>query len=391
MTTDMAALYEKRLNRYLTAMDLGKPDKVPMRLMLDAFMAKYAGYTLQEVYYDPQKNIDALGKTAQDFDIDVIGAYTSIWWAALHDSIGADYYEFAGYKLEENRQFQYFEDEYMKADEYDLFIENPTEYIMNHILPRLCTEFDEPGSYRSNIALVKGAAALFNYLGQLGQAGAMYKEKYGLPLGSTGIAKAPFDTLGDVPRSLKGIMMDMHNQPDKLEAALETIVPHNIFYGMATAQGDTTFPLFMPLHRGSYPFLSPRNWDKFYWPTLKKVVEELWKLGKRTWFYAEGNWTPYLEKIAELPEKSIVFHCDLTEIEEAHKVLKGKFCISGNVPNTLLSYGKPAEVSDYVKMIIDKYAADGGFLIDTAGVLFADAKVENVRALVDTVNKYGVY
>ena len=42
-------------------------------------------------------------------------------------------------------------------------------------------------------------------------------------------------------------------------------------------------------------------------------------------------------------------------------------------------------------MIIDKYAADGGFLIDTAGVLFADAKVENVRALVDTVNKYGVY
>ena len=42
MTTDPATLYKQRLTRYQTAMDVGKPDKVPMRLMLDAFMAKYA-------------------------------------------------------------------------------------------------------------------------------------------------------------------------------------------------------------------------------------------------------------------------------------------------------------------------------------------------------------
>lgn len=391
MSTEIAKLYEKRISRYQAAMNVEKPDKVPMRLMLDAFMAKYAGYTLQEVYYDVDKNIDAIRKVAADFDIDVVGSNTSVWWAALHDAVGGDYYEFAGYKLEKNRQFHYIEGEYMKEDEYDAFLENPTEFIFSTILPRLNSELKHDGSYRANLALVKGAMGLMNYLGKLGQATAAYKNELGLPLGHSGFYKAPFDTLGDVPRSLKGIMMDLYMQPDKVLAALDAIVPHNIFYGLATAQGDTVFPAFMPLHRGAYPFLNPRQWDKFYWPTLKKVIEGMWAVGKRTWFYAEGDWTPYLEKIAELPDKSIVFHCDLTDIEKAYKVLGGRFCLSGNVPNTLLAYGKPEEVSDYVKRLIDKYARDGGFLVDSAGVIQSDAKTENIRALIDTVNTYGVY
>ena len=32
-------------------------------------------------------------------------------------------------------------------------------------------------------------------------------------------------------------MMDMHLCPDKLLAALDVLVDHNIYYGMATAEG----------------------------------------------------------------------------------------------------------------------------------------------------------
>jgi len=207
----------------------------------------------------------------------------------------------------------------------------------------------------------------------------------------TGMTKAPFDTLGDVLRGLNGIMMDIHLRPDKVLAATEVLVEHNIYYAMATSQGDTQFPAFMPLHRGSYPFLNPEQWDKFYWPTLKKVIEGLWARGKRTLFYAEGNWTPYLERIAELPDKSIVFHVDTTDMAKAKKVLGGRFCLSGNVPNTLLAYGKPEEVRDYCKKLIDEYAADGGFIIDAGGVIQADAKEENIRALIEAAREYGVY
>jgi uroporphyrinogen-III decarboxylase len=391
MSSQMEKAYQERLNRYVTALNVGKPDKVPIRLQISEFSAKYAGFTLQEIYYDAEKNIAAATKLIQDFDMDTCPGAPNLWWAPLHDAVGAKYLKFAGRDLEENRQFQYVEEEYMKPEDYDAFIADPTKWIMDCLLPRIHEEFAEPGSFRANMALVKGAAAMVMDTGAKAQAAQMWREQYGYPTSIAGMHKAPFDTLGDVLRALRGIMIDLRKRPDKVLAALDVLVDHNIFYGMATNGGNTTLPNFLPLHRGAYPFLNEKQWDTFYWPTLKKVIEGLWEKGIRTMFYAEGNWTPYLEKIAELPDKSIVFHVDQTDIDKAHKILGGRFCISGNVPNTLLSYGKPEEVSDYCKRLIDNYAADGGFIMDAAGVIQYDAKVENIRALVETTREYGVY
>ncbi|ATW25044.1 uroporphyrinogen decarboxylase family protein [Candidatus Formimonas warabiya] len=388
---DKEKIYQEKLNRYITAMELGKPDKVPIRLFLSEFQAKYAGYTLQEVYYQLDKNYASVNKVLEDFDLDAQVTAPSLWWASLHDATGAKYLKFAGKELEENKQFQFLEDQYMKAEDYDEFIANPTQWILNTFLPRLHQEFAVPGSFEANLALIKGAFAFATMLGQNAQAGSVWVKEYATPPAIGGMSKAPFDTLGDTLRGLHGIMMDMHKCPEKLLAALDVLVAHNVYYGMATAAGDTQFPLFMPLHRGSFPFLNPKQWDTFYWPTLKKVIETLWSYGKRTLFYAEGNWTPYLERFAELPEKSIVFHIDMTDMYQAKKILGGKFCLSGNVPNTLLAYGKPSEVRDYCKKLIDELAGDGGFIMDAGGVIQWDAKEENIRALIETTREYGVY
>lgn len=387
--SDKEKLYQERLNRFVTAMDVGKPDKVPIRLNLSEFLAKYAGYTLQEVYYQMDKNIACSNKFLEDFDVDTVVGPPSLWMGGIHDATGARYLKFAGRELEPDKQFQFNEADYMKADDYDDFIANPTKWLLTTYFPRIHKEFEDP--YRAQLSLIKGAAGMAMNQGMLAEAGERWAKEYGTPMSQTGMTKAPFDTLGDTLRGLTGIMMDMHMCPDKLLAAMDVLVDHNIYYGMATAGGDTTLPLFMPLHRGSYPFLNPKQWDKFYWPSLKKVIEGLWAQGKRTLFYAEGNWTPYLEKIAELPDKSIVFHVDMTDLKKAKKILGGRFCISGNVPNTMLSYGTPEEVRDYCKKLIDEVAWDGGFIMDAAGVVQWDAKEENIRAMIETTREYGVY
>lgn len=391
MSGDMQKLYEERKNRYKTALELGKPDKVPIAMFLSEFIAKYAGYTLQEIYYDLDKNVDSVNKFLQDFDLDAIPGVPSLWWAAAHDAVGAKYLKFAGRELEENTQFQYHEDAYMLPEDYDVFIENPTEWILNNYLPRIHKEFAEPGSYRANLSLIKGTYGMFAQLNAMQQSWQTWGRDYGAVPIYTGISKAPFDTLADTLRGLTGIMLDLYSRPEKVKEAVEVLVDHNVFFGMATSAGDTEFPAFMPLHRGSYPFLNPKQWNEFYWPTLKRVIETLWKNGKRTLFFAEGNWTPYLEQIAELPEKSIVFHVDSTDMKKAKEVLGGRFCLSGNVPNTMLAFGKPEEVKDYVKWLIDEYAADGGFIIGTAAVVQNDAKTENVQAIVEAAREYGVY
>lgn len=391
MANEKESLYQARLNRYLTAMEGGKPDRVPCRLWLSEFIAKYAGYNLQEIYYQLDKNFDSVNKLLTDYDLDLIGTAPSLWWAAHHDAVGARYLKFAGHELESNSQFQYVEDEYMLVDDYDDFTADPTKWILTTYLPRIHKEFAEPGSYRANLALIKGTTGLTMLMGRMAQAGELWAREYATPQCFSGIVKAPFDTLGDTLRGLRGVMTDLHRCPEKVKAAMEVLIPHNVFYGIATAAGDTQLPAFLPLHRGSYPFLNPRQWNEYYWPSLKKVIEGLWAKGKRTMFYAEGNWTPYLEKIAELPDKSIVFHVDTTDMARAKEILGGRFCISGNVPNTLLAYGTPQEVREYCQRLIDQYAQDGGFILDAAGVVQWDAKAENIGAVVEAAKEFGVY
>jgi len=382
-------LYQQRLSRYQTAMDLGKPDQVPVRLFLAEFVAKYAGYTNQEIYYDLEKNIEAVNILLTDFDLDVLVGPPSIWWASLHEATGARYLKFAGKELESSAQFQFIEQEYMLASDYDSFIENPTRWLVEIFFPRLFSELEEPGSYRAHLSLMRGALGMAVHDQVMHRAWEKWKADYSVPSAMAGMSKAPFDTLGDTLRGLHGIMLDLRQRPDQVIAATEVLVPHNIYYGLATAGGDREAPLFMPLHRGSFPFLNLRQWRTFYWPSLRQVIEGFWAAGKRVLFYAEGNWTPYLEFIAELPAKSIVFHVDMTDLDQALAVLGHKFCLSGNVPVGLLSYGTPQDVRAYCRDLLQKAAANGGFILDVAGSIQADAKTENVRALLEAARDFG--
>lgn len=391
MSTETERLYQERLTRYVTAMDVGKPDKVPIRLNMSEVAAVYAGFDLSQIYYDRASNSAAGTKVVAELDIDVAPGTPSLWWASLHDAVGARYLRWAGRELEVNTQFQFVEGEYMLAEDYDAFTADPTRWILETYLPRIHADFVEPGSYRAGLALIKGAWGLRTLLGDGAADHERWAKEYGMPAASSGLGKAPFDTLGDTLRGMKGILLDLHRRPEKILAAVEVLVPHNIYYAMSSSGGDTVLPDFMPLHRGALPFLNPKQWATYYWPSLKQVLEGLWAQGKRTIFYAEGNWTPYLDQIAELPDRSIVFHVDQTDIAEAKRVLGGRFCLSGGVPNTILAYGTPGEVADCVKRLIDDYAADGGFIVDSCSVMQTDVQVANVVALVEAVREHGVY
>ena len=390
--TDVDKLAQERTDRYLTALHCGKPDKVPIRFSCGSWAAKYQGYTLQEVFYDLNKAIDMVDKTVKDWDIDAFagGGFTSSW-PPMRDAMEIKFFHYPGMHLPENITFQYVEEEYMKPEDYDEFTADPTRWVLTKYMPRVCEEFAEPGSYRASLALIKGAAAMAMNGSIAGPTGARWRKQYGFSPAAMGMTKAPFDTLGDTLRAMKGLLLDIRRRPEKVLAACEALVPHNIKYGLMGAGADKRFPCTAPLHRGAYPFLSMDNWKKFYWPTLKAVIEGLWAEGKQFVFFAEGDWTPYLELIAELPEHSIVFIIDSTDAKKAKQILGGKFCLLGGFPTTLLTYGTPAQVSDAVKRTIDDLAGDGGFVLDAGGVVMEDAKLENVNAFLEAGRKYGNY
>jgi len=390
--------YLERLNRYVTALRNEKPDCVPIRPFAAEFVARYAGYTCQEVTHDYNNAFEATRKTLSDFDWDAAPGSMVYVWTGLTQALGLRYYGVPGLDVPPDTGFQYLEPPtnraFMHEDEYDQLIADPTAFLYNVWLPRASRAIEPVGgpvTANHNFALVRGAMAMMNYFNAFPAQGARMREECGTVGAIAGIFKAPFDIIADKLRGYEGLTMDMLVQPDKVLAACEALMPHLYQMAFSGADPEGHVPIGFWMHRGCVPFITPEQFRSHYWPTLKPIIEELWAHGRQTLFYAEGNWDYHLDAFAELPERSIVFHVDRTDIERAHNSLGHKFCLSGGVPNTVLSYGNAQEVRDACKKVIDIAARDGGFIMDASAILQNDAKPENLRVLTAFTREYGQY
>ena len=391
-------LYLERQRRYLTALRNEKPDKIPIRPFVAEFTGKYAGLTCQQVAHDYNLAFEAAVKCAKDFDWDAVVANMVYVWTGLAQAAGLRYYGIPGINIPHTTGFNYIEppedQAFMREDEYDALIDDPTGFLYNVWLPRVSTEvaqIGQPATYRNNLALVKSSMAMMVYFYAFGPQIQRLRDECGTVSAIAGIFKAPFDIIADKLRGYVGLTMDMATQPDKVLKACEALMPHLVNVGLTSADPAKQVPIGFWMHRGCVPFITPKQFHSHYWPTLKPCIEEFWKHGNQTMFYAEGKWDHHLDDFATLPERSILFHVDQGDIFLAHRKLHHKFALSGGIPNVLLSYGKPEEVREHCKKVIDAVAQNGGYIMDASAIMQDDTSIENLRALTDFTREYGVY
>jgi len=391
-------IYQQRLDRYVAAMRLGQPDRIPIRPFAAEFTARYAGYTCQQVTHDYRRAFDAVIKTCADFDWDA-AVPSMIWvWTGLTEAIGLKYYGVPGIHVEPNVGFQYREppeeQAFMRPEDYDEFIADPTRFAYEVWLPRVAGSVNargEPVSLDHNLSFVRGAMAMSRYFADAGGQVARMRAETGTVSAISGMLKAPLDVLADKFRGYVGLAMDLQTRPEKVLAACEALQRELLHVALSGLDPECKIPIPIWMHRTSVPFISYEHFDTIHWPTLKPMVEEIWRHGNQVLFYAEGQWDGHLERFAELPKGSIIFHLDRTDPHRAKEVLGGHFALSGGIPNVLLGMGSPADVRAKCKEIIDLLASDGGYIMDASAIIQNDATPENMRAMTDFTRQYGVY
>jgi len=396
--TAIEKLYAERLRRYTTALQNRKPDRVPIRPFAAEFTAKYSGYTCAEVTHDFELAFKAARNCARDFGWDATVGNMVYVWTGLTQALGLKYYAIPGIHVPAETGFQYLEPSvdqaYMEADEYDALIEDPTGFLFGTWLPRVSNEMvllGQPSTFRNNLALMKSGMAMLRYFFGFGRQGELLKYECGIVSAISGILKAPFDILADKLRGYVGLVMDLRERPEKVLAACQALMPHLLHVALSGADPEKKVPITIWMHRGCVPFISHTQFDKFYWPTLRPIIEAIWARGHQVLFYAEGDWNKHLSVFLDLPPGSIVYHADRGNIFEIHRVLGHKFCLSGGIPNTLLAFGTTEKVRDCCKKVIDEVAPDGGYILDASAIIQNDAKVENVREMTEFTRSYGVY
>ena len=398
MPTDLNELYTQRLNRYVTAMRNGQPDRVPIRPLAAEITAKYAGFTCQEITHDYRKAFEAVIRCCRDFEWDAAVPNMVYVWTGLTQAAGLRYYGVPGIDVGPDVAFQYREPDeqgaFMKREEYDELIADPTRFLYETWLPRVSGDVSAKGeatSYRNNLSFVKGAMATLEYFQAFGPQVQRMRTECGTVSAICGMLKAPLDVLADKLRGYVGLVYDLMEIPDKVLAACEAMMPHLGYLALTGADPEKNVPIPIWMHRGCTPFISKEHFKTIYWPTLRPIVEALWAQGNQTLFYAEGKWDSHLEAFAELPAASIVYHIDRSDPALVHRILGKKFCLSGGVPNSLMAFASPEEVKAHCRALIETIGADGGYIMDASAIMQNDATVENLRAMTDAALEYGVY
>jgi uroporphyrinogen-III decarboxylase len=91
-----------------------------------------------------------------------------------------------------------------------------------------------------------------------------------------------------------------------------------------------------------------------------------------------------------LPPGKIISRLDRTDIYKAREVLGGHHCIAGGVVPSLLRVGSVQQVKDECKKLIESIGRDGGYIMGHSTPL-DEARIENVRAMIEATVEYGVY
>jgi len=409
--------YKQRVQMLKDVVQLKKPTRVPVCPTVGFYPFAYAGVTAQEAMYDYEKLGYALKKFHADFLPDSLSSAPIYGAGKLFEILDYKLYRWPGHGVPSTTPYQCVEAEYMHADEYDQFINDPSGYFQRFYLPRVfgalsgwqmvapltdILELPFFGPYIVPIGippvqqafekLLEAGRAAMEWIQAAGGVDAATLTTLGIPALMGGFTKAPFDTLGDTMRGTRGIMLDKFRQPNKLLAAMERFVPLAIDMGIRSAGLGHHPIVFIPLHKGADGFMSNDDFKKFYWPTLKAVILGLVANGNVPYLFAEGGYNQRLDVIIDpdIPKGTTIWMFDQTDMKEAKKKLGGWACFGGNVPVSMLKAGTPEQVKEYVKRLIDDVAGDGGFILSTGAVL-DDAKPENLHALIDTGKTYGVY
>jgi uroporphyrinogen-III decarboxylase len=209
----------------------------------------------------------------------------------------------------------------------------------------------------------------------------------GFPMFFASGTQAPFDTLGDYFRGTRGILLDMYRQPAKLTAACDKLLPIMLETAVPAAKMSGNPRVLIPLHKGSDNFMSLEQFRRFYWPTLRELLLALVNEGLTPVLLVEGPYTSRLETIRDVPEGKIIYWFENVDMVKAKAILGGKVCIMGNVPMSLLATGTVEQVREYCRKLLNSVGRDGGYIMSAAAVL-DDAKIDNVRAMMECTREF---
>ena len=419
MTPEAQKRYDEKVARVEAAIALKEPDRVPIMPSAALFPMLNAGYTVAEVIYDTslEKLKHSIVKYLEEFDPDCgLGTGTNyagegpmlelerpknMRWAGMPGDI-----------IDKNSIQQFIEYPVLLDEEFDEFFSDRTGWALRKELPRN-SELLEPlanlnmsgrFSVRSLAAQVSTPEfkSMMEDLWKINELSEEYRKnaakisqtvyEMGYPVFRSGGAAVPFDRYSDNLRGTILSLQDLYDYPEVIERYIEeTIEPQlEMIREMGKRPGMKGKHVFMALHKGIDGFMGDEHYKNYYWRHLRMIIEEIIKADMVPYIFCEGKYNTRLDYLTEVTPGKVFYHFEEVDMAVAKSKLKDIACIGGSFNTNLLQFGKPEQVREQAKRLLDICAPGGGFIFMTGSGL-SHVKRENVEAMFETVREFGKY
>ncbi|MDR0518935.1 MAG: uroporphyrinogen decarboxylase [Clostridiales Family XIII bacterium] len=347
------SIFEERKKTRDDLVSLKKPKRVPVFSIFTLEAAcGLAEVSVMEAHYDLSVAEKAYDRICETFYSDSLPVL-NLRYPPVYDALGS-----RNWVLGSNGSMQHSEVELMHTDEYDEFIAGPMKMIMEVFLPRACSELDKD-SARAGIALAKAFA---EYKSQVRNHAEIYgrlaeKHSYADGIITGPLTVAPFDFIADQLRGIKGIMGDIYRAPEKLLEAVNAVTPHMLKLAVPRGVAER-IQCFIPLHLA--PLINPAQFDRLYWPSLKRLVESADALGVGSTIFLEQDCTRYIESFDSLPDSMIAW-IDDGDRESFAAGLGRNHVFGGFFDPTITLARSKEECIDEAKRLLDTCMDSGHF------------------------------
>lgn len=188
--------------------------------------------------------------------------------------------------------------------------------------------------------------------------------------------------------SMAALLVDMIEAPAFVHELLDAICDYNVAlvkravnYGVDVVHFGDDWGCQNGL------LMSPALWDRFLAPRLARQYEAAKEAGKPVSIHSCGKVDVLMPRLIELGVDCFnPFQPEVMDVYEMKRLHGERMCFWGGISTQrLLPYGTPDEVRAEAKRMMTEIGEGGGYILAPAHAIPADARPENVLALIETV------
>ncbi len=384
---EASQIYNEKVTRIQTTVNHKEPDIVPIMALAESWVIGNAGLTIQDVIYNSDVEYACFKKMCEDFYFDTIWTSFLTRDVQIYEPLGGSPYFYSA----DGVTVQHKEYTFLQADDYKKLAADPMKFAINELIPRMYPAINKP--YPENLqALKKSFSEYNNFIQKIGSSIVRLKDEIGMHMANEGIAVAPVDTIMSYLRGLKNTLLDIRRKPEEVMAAADALIPliiNNVQHGRDSLTSDafTLLPCLLPT------YLTEKQFGQIFWPSFKKMIDEIDRLNGKMMIFMEGNWEHLYDFMNELPVNKCIGVLEKDDIFKAKDKIGKTITIAGGMPLKMLRYGTKQECLDNAKKVINYCAPGGGYIFtgDKTALAPNDMNVENLKAVNAFAHEYGKY